>query len=80
MAKKQKRPARFKFKPFSKQQQRLMHWWRPGLIHPIGKDNCMYYWFSYMVSGDVFRAIVHPCRKDNGSFKKECCPSYATDT
>ena len=31
MAKKQKRPARFKFKPFSKQQQRLMHWWRPGL-------------------------------------------------
>lgn len=31
MAKKQKRPASFKFKPFSKQQQRLMHWWRPGL-------------------------------------------------
>lgn len=31
MAKKQKRPASFKFKPFSEQQQRLMHWWRPGL-------------------------------------------------
>lgn len=31
MTKKQKRPASFKFKPFSEQQQRLMHWWRPGL-------------------------------------------------
>lgn len=27
--KKQKRPAKFKFKPFSAQQRRLMHWWRP---------------------------------------------------
>ena len=29
MAKKQKRPAKFKFKPFSEQQRRLIHWWRP---------------------------------------------------
>lgn len=29
MPKKQKRPARFDFKPFSKQQRRLIHWWRP---------------------------------------------------
>lgn len=27
-----RRPNKFKFKPFSKQQQRLIHWWRPGLI------------------------------------------------
>lgn len=26
-----KRPATFKFKPFSDQQKRLIHWWRPGL-------------------------------------------------
>lgn len=32
MLKKQKRPAKFNFKPFSKQQRRLMHWWRPGLL------------------------------------------------
>lgn len=31
MPKKQKQPARFKFMPFSDQQKRLMHWWRPGL-------------------------------------------------
>ena len=31
MPKKQKRPATFKFQPFSEQQRRLMHWWRPGL-------------------------------------------------
>lgn len=29
MPKKQKRPARFDFKPFSDQQRRLIHWWRP---------------------------------------------------
>ncbi len=29
MAKKQRRPPKFNFKPFSEQQQRLMHWWRP---------------------------------------------------
>ena len=29
MPKKQKRPARFDFKPFSEQQRRLIHWWRP---------------------------------------------------
>lgn len=29
MAKKQKRPAKFDFKPFSEQQRRLIHWWRP---------------------------------------------------
>lgn len=31
MPKKQKKPAKFNFKPFSKQQRKLMHWWRPGL-------------------------------------------------
>ena len=31
MPKKQKRPAKFNFKPFSVQQRKLMHWWRPGL-------------------------------------------------
>lgn len=31
MAKKQKRPAKFDFKPFSDQQRRLMHWWRPAV-------------------------------------------------
>jgi len=29
MPKKQKKPARFKFKPFSPKQQKLIHWWRP---------------------------------------------------
>ena len=32
MPKKQKRPARFDFKPFSVKQQKLMNWWRPGLV------------------------------------------------
>lgn len=32
MPRKQKKPAKFDFKPFSKQQQRLIHWWRPGLV------------------------------------------------
>ena len=32
MPKKQKRPAKFKFLPFSEQQRRLMHWWRTGLL------------------------------------------------
>lgn len=27
--KRQKRPAKFEFKPFSRQQRRLIHWWRP---------------------------------------------------
>lgn len=27
-----RRPNKFKFKPFSKQQQRLIHWWRPRLV------------------------------------------------
>ena len=31
MPKKQKKPATFNFFPFSDQQKRLMHWWRPGL-------------------------------------------------
>lgn len=31
MPKAKKKPARFKFLPFSDQQKRLMHWWRPGL-------------------------------------------------
>ena len=29
MPMKKKRPAKFKFMPFSEQQQRLIHWWRP---------------------------------------------------
>lgn len=29
MPKKRKKPATFKFKPFSDQQKRLIHWWRP---------------------------------------------------
>ena len=31
MPKKQKKPATFKFKPFSAQQRRLIHWWRPAV-------------------------------------------------
>ena len=31
MPKKTKKPATFKFKPFSDQQKRLMNWWRPPL-------------------------------------------------
>lgn len=31
MAKKKKRVLAFKFCPFSHQQQRLIHWWRPGI-------------------------------------------------
>lgn len=31
MPKKRKRPAKFDFKPFSDQQKRLIHWWRPGI-------------------------------------------------
>lgn len=31
MPKRQKKPATFKFLPFSDQQKRLMNWWRPGL-------------------------------------------------
>ena len=31
MPKMKKKPSAFKFKPFSAQQKRLMHWWRPGL-------------------------------------------------
>lgn len=32
MANRKKRPAKFDFKPFSNQQLRLIHWWRPGLV------------------------------------------------
>lgn len=32
MPKVQKKPAKFKFSPFSTQQQKLMHWWRPPLV------------------------------------------------
>lgn len=32
MPKPKKKPAKFKFLPFSNQQKRLMHWWRPGLV------------------------------------------------
>ena len=31
MPKKQKKPAKFDFKPFSEQQRRLIHWWRPAV-------------------------------------------------
>lgn len=33
MPKKQKKPAKFNFQPFSKQQLRLIHWWRPMVRH-----------------------------------------------
>ena len=29
MPKRQKKPAKFKFLPFSRQQKKLMNWWRP---------------------------------------------------
>lgn len=32
MPKRKKRPAKFDFKPFSPKQQKLIHWWRPGLV------------------------------------------------
>ena len=31
MPARKKRPAKFNFAPFSEQQRRLIHWWRPGL-------------------------------------------------
>lgn len=37
MPKKQKRPAKFDFKPFSDQQRRLIHWWRPT-ANPSGNN------------------------------------------
>ena len=33
MSKKQKKPEKFDFKPFSDQQRRLIHWWRPAVKH-----------------------------------------------
>ncbi len=36
MPRKQKKPTRFKFAPFSEQQRRLMHWWRP----PLTSSSC----------------------------------------
>ena len=36
MPRKQKKPTRFKFAPFSEQQRRLMHWWRP----PLASSSC----------------------------------------
>lgn len=32
MAKRQKKPTKFDFKPFSNQQKKLMHWWRPAAV------------------------------------------------
>lgn len=32
MARKQKKPQKFNFKPFSEQQRRLIHWWRPVAV------------------------------------------------
>lgn len=32
MPRKQKKPAAFKFMPFSEQQRRLIHWWRPVTV------------------------------------------------
>lgn len=32
MPKRKKRPAKFNFKPFSDQQKRLIHWWRPMTV------------------------------------------------
>ena len=37
MAKRRKRPAKFNFKPFSAQQRRLIHWWRP-MVKASGND------------------------------------------
>lgn len=37
MPKKQKKPATFKFKQFSDQQKRLIHWWRP--ITKVSENN-----------------------------------------
>ena len=47
MPKKQKRPATFKFAPFSDQQKRLIHWWRPG----VSASQC-----DYMVADGSIRS------------------------
>lgn len=92
MPKVQKKPAKFKFSPFSTQQQKLMHWWRPPLVssamrfcgggrsHPIRKDYSLHYWLPHLVAGDVRRSVFYSGRKDNGSAQKECNSTYATDS
>lgn len=35
MARKQKKAQKFNFKPFSEQQRRLMHWWRPVAVTSV---------------------------------------------
>lgn len=35
MARKQKRAQKFNFKPFSEQQRRLIHWWRPVAVTSV---------------------------------------------
>ena len=75
MPRKQKKPTRFKFAPFSEQQQRLMHWWRPPLASSSrdfviadgairsGKTVCMslsyVMWAMETFNGQNF---VYPCR------------------
>lgn len=92
MPKQQKRPTRFKFFPFSAQQRRLMHWWRPGLLsaendfviadgaHPLGQNDCNDHWISDLVPGKISREILHSRGKNHGSSEKECRASYAADS
>ena len=90
MPKVQKKPAKFKFSPFSTQQQKLMHWWRPPLVSSqcdfvvadgaIRKDYSLHYWLSHLVAGDVRRSVFYSGWKDNGSAQKECNSTYATDS
>ena len=37
MAKKNRRPTAFRFEPFSDQQRRMIHWWRP--TSPVSKHD-----------------------------------------
>ena len=87
MPRKQKKPTRFKFAPFSEQQRRLMHWWRPPLassscdfVVAIRKNDSLYHRISHMVTGNAFGTVVHPCRKDDGSVEEKRDPSYASDS
>lgn len=91
MPKKKKRPARFDFKPFSDQQRRLIHWWRPmalssqndiviadGAIRS-GKTIAMIIgfltWSQEMFSGQSFILAG----KTMGALKKECGSPYVAD-
>lgn len=91
MPKRKKRPAKFNFKPFSPQQQRLIHWWRPmirasennyviadGSIRSGKTIACIIgflTWSQEMFSGESF----YPGRKDDGSTEEECGQTDAAD-